>query len=285
MKKAAAIVTNRGGRTCHAAIVSRELGLPAIVGTENATEVLKDGQAVTVSCAEGEIGFVYQGLLKFDVQQIKLHDLPRPQTKVMMNVGNPEEAFRLSFMPNDGVGLAREEFIISNYIKIHPLALLDFNRLEDRALRDEISQLTVGYEDKPQFFVDKLAQGVAMIGAAFYPKDVIVRLSDFKTNEYANLIGGKAYEPIEENPMIGFRGASRYYDPRYQAGFALECRAMKKVRDEMGLSNVKAHDPLLPHCRRGQTGAQRNGKAWPQARREQAGGLRHVRDPEQRDSR
>jgi pyruvate,water dikinase len=246
MKKAAAIVTNRGGRTCHAAIVSRELGLPAIVGTENATEVLKDGQAVTVSCAEGEIGFVYQGLLKFDVEQVKLHDLPRPQTKVMMNVGNPEEAFRLSFMPNDGVGLAREEFIISNYIKIHPLALLDFNRLEDRALRDEISQLTVGYEDKPQFFIDKLAQGVAMIGAAFYPKDVIVRLSDFKTNEYANLIGGKAYEPIEENPMIGFRGASRYYDPRYQAGFALECRAMKKVRDEMGLSNVKL---MIPFCR------------------------------------
>jgi pyruvate,water dikinase len=246
MKKAAGIVTNRGGRTCHAAIVSRELGLPAIVGTENGTEILKDGQAVTVSCAEGETGFVYQGLLKFDVEQVKLHELPRPQTKVMMNVGNPEEAFRLSFMPNDGVGLAREEFIISNTIKIHPLALLDFNCLEDRALREEISQLTVGYEDKPQFFIDKLAQGVAMIGAAFYPKDVIVRLSDFKTNEYANLIGGKAYEPIEENPMIGFRGASRYYDPRYQAGFALECRAMKKVRDEMGLSNVKL---MIPFCR------------------------------------
>jgi pyruvate,water dikinase len=253
MKKAAAIVTNRGGRTCHAAIVSRELGLPAIVGTENATEALKDGQPVTVSCAEGEIGFVYQGLLKFDVEQVKLHDLPRPQTQVMMNVGNPEEAFRLSFMPNDGVGLAREEFIISNYIKIHPLALLDFNRLEDRALRDEISQLTVGYEDKPQFFIDKLAQGVAMIGAAFYPKDVIVRLSDFKTNEYANLLGGKAYEPIEENPMIGFRGASRYYDPRYQAGFALECRAMKKVRDEMGLSNVKL---MIPFCRTVEEGKQ-----------------------------
>ena len=164
----------------------------------------------------------------------------------MMNVGNPEEAFRLSFMPNDGVGLAREEFIISNYIKVHPLALLDFNRLEDPALRERIAQLTVGYEDKPQFFVDKLAQGVAMIGAAFYPKDVIVRLSDFKTNEYANLIGGKAYEPVEENPMIGFRGASRYYNPRYQAGFALECRAMKKVRDEMGLSNVKL---MIPFCR------------------------------------
>jgi pyruvate,water dikinase len=246
MKKAAAIVTNRGGRTCHAAIVSRELGLPAIVGTQNATEVLKDGQAVTVSCAEGETGFVYQGFLKFEVQQIKLHDLSRPRTKVMMNVGNPEEAFRLSFMPNDGVGLAREEFIISNYIKVHPLALLDFNRLEDPALHEQIAQLTVGYEDKPQFFVDKLAQGVAMIGAAFYPKDVIVRLSDFKTNEYANLLGGKAYEPVEENPMIGFRGASRYYNPRYQAGFALECRAMKKVRDEMGLTNVKL---MIPFCR------------------------------------
>ena len=246
MRKAAAIVTNRGGRTCHAAIVSRELGLPAIVGTENATEVLKDGQAVTVSCAEGETGFVYQGLLKFDVQQIKLHDLSRPQTQVMMNVGNPEEAFRLSSLPNDGVGLAREEFIISNYIKVHPLALLDYDRIEDQALREQIAQLTIGYDDKPQFFVDKLAQGVAMIGAAFYPKDVVVRLSDFKTNEYANLIGGKAYEPVEENPMLGFRGASRYYNPRYQVGFALECRAMKKVRDEMGLSNVKL---MVPFCR------------------------------------
>ena len=246
MKKAAAIVTNRGGRTCHAAIVSRELGLPAIVGTENGTEILKDDQAVTVSCAEGETGFVYQGLLKFDVQQIKLHDLPRPQTQVMMNVGNPEEAFRLSSLPNDGVGLAREEFIISNYIKVHPLALLDYDRIEDQVLREQIAQLTIGYDDKPQFFVDKLAQGVAMIGAAFYPKDVVVRLSDFKTHEYANLVGGKAYEPTEENPMIGFRGASRYYNPRYQAGFALECRAMKKVRDEMGLRNVKL---MVPFCR------------------------------------
>jgi pyruvate,water dikinase len=245
MKKAAAIVTDRGGRTCHAAIVSRELGLPAIVGTENASERLKDGQAVTVSCAEGEIGFVYDGSLKFDVEQINLHQLPRPRTKVMMNVGNPKEAFRLSFMPNDGIGLAREEFIITAYITIHPLALLEFERLEDRSTRAEIERLTAGYSDKSQFFIDKLAEGVAMIGAAFYPKDVIVRLSDFKTNEYANLIGGKAYEPVEENPMIGFRGASRYYDPRYQAGFALECRAMKKVRDEMGLSNVKL---MVPFC-------------------------------------
>jgi pyruvate,water dikinase len=246
MKKAAAIVTDRGGRTCHAAIVSRELGLPAIVGTENGTEKLKDGQVVTVSCAEGEIGFVYEGSLKFDIEHVNLHALPRPRTKVMMNVANPQEAFRLSSIPNDGIGLAREEFIITTYIKIHPMALIDFERLEDRAVRAEIERLTAGYADKSQFFIDKLAQGVAMIGAAFYPKDVIVRLSDFKTNEYANLVGGKPYEPVEENPMIGFRGASRYYDPRYRAGFALECRAMKKVRDEMGLDNVKL---MIPFCR------------------------------------
>ena len=246
MKKAAAIVTDRGGRTCHAAIVSRELGLPAIVGTETATEKLKDGQTVTVSCAEGEIGFVYDGALKFEIERVNLHDLARPRTKVMMNVANPQEALRLSFVPNDGIGLAREEFIITTYIKIHPMALIDFERLEDRIVRAEIERLTAGYSDKSQFFIDKLAQGVAMIGAAFYPKDVIVRLSDFKTNEYANLIGGKPYEPVEENPMIGFRGASRYYDPRYRAGFALECRAMKKVRDEMGLDNVKL---MIPFCR------------------------------------
>jgi pyruvate,water dikinase len=274
MKKAAAIITNRGGRTCHAAIVSRELGVPAIVGTERGTEVLKDGQIVTVSCAEGDTGFVYQGKLDFEVQRTNLSELPRPRTKVMMNVGNPEEALALSFIPNDGVGLAREEFIISNYIKVHPLALIDYERIAnplagppdtlsptggegrgegerrlqtlDSATRAQIDALTAGYTDKPQFFVDKLAQGVAMIAAAFYPKDVILRLSDFKTNEYANLIGGRAYEPAEENPMIGFRGASRYYNPRYQAGFALECRAVRKVREEMGLTNLKL---MIPFCR------------------------------------
>ena len=246
MKKAAAIVTNRGGRTCHAAIVSRELGVPAIVGTEHGTELLKDGQMVTVSCAEGDTGFVYDGRLQFDVQRTNLKSLTRPRTKVMMNVGNPEEAFSLSFIPNDGVGLAREEFIITTYIKIHPLALIDYDRLTDAGVKAQIDTLTAGYTDKPQFFVDKLAQGVAMIAAAFYPKDVILRLSDFKTNEYANLIGGKPYEPIEENPMIGFRGASRYYNSRYQAGFALECRAMKKVREEMGLTNLKL---MIPFCR------------------------------------
>ncbi len=246
MKKASAIVTNRGGRTCHAAIVSRELGLPAIVGTINGTEMLKNGRDVTVSCAEGETGHVYDGLLDFDRQQVNLQDVKRPRTRIMMNVGNPEEALRLSSIPNDGVGLAREEFIITTYVKIHPLALLDYNELIDPLVKKEIDQLTAGYDDKPQFYVDKLAQGVAMIAAAFYPKDVIVRLSDFKTNEYANLVGGRPYEPVEENPMIGFRGASRYCDPRYQRGFALECQAMKKVRDEMGLSNLKL---MVPFCR------------------------------------
>ena len=245
-EKAAAIVTNRGGRTCHAAIVSRELGVPAIVGTEHGTELLRNGQTVTVSCAEGDIGFVYDGKLPFEVERTNLKDLPRPHTKIMMNVANPEEAFRLSFIPNDGVGLAREEFIISNYIKVHPLALVDYAKIDNPEVKANIDKLTVGYDDKPQFFVDKLAQGVAMIAAAFYPKDVIVRLSDFKTNEYANLIGGRAYEPVEENPMLGFRGASRYYNERYRAGFALECRAMKKVRDEMGLTNVKL---MIPFCR------------------------------------
>ena len=246
MKKAAAIVTNRGGRTCHAAIVSRELGLPAVVGTEHGTELLTDGQLVTVSAAEGEVGVVYEGTLSFEVGRVNLKGLQRPKTKIMMNVGNPEEAFGLSCIPNDGVGLAREEFIVSTYIQVHPLALLNYGQLTDGAVKAEIDRITVGYADKPQFFVDKLAQGVAMIAAAFYPKEVIVRLSDFKSNEYAHLIGGKPYEPTEENPMLGFRGASRYYDPRYRDGFALECRAMKKVRDEMGLTNVKL---MIPFCR------------------------------------
>jgi pyruvate,water dikinase len=246
MKRAAAIVTNRGGRTCHAAIVSRELGLPAVVGTGNATELLRDGDDVTVSCAEGDVGFVYAGRLPFDIQVTDLRTLARPRTKIMMNVGNPEIAMSLSRLPNDGVGLAREEFIISSYIKVHPLALTRFAQITDPQVRQEIDRLTAGYADKPQFFVDRLAQGAAMIAAAFYPKDVILRLSDFKTNEYANLVGGKAFEPVEENPMIGFRGASRYYNPRYVEGFALECRAVQKVREEMGLKNLKV---MIPFCR------------------------------------
>ncbi len=251
MKKAAAIVTNRGGRTCHAAIVSRELGLAAIVGTEHGTESIRDGQQVTVSCAEGETGFVYDGKLDFTVEKIALGELARPRTKIMLNVANPDEAFSLSFLPNDGVGLARIEFIIANAIAIHPMALVEYDRLEDAQLKSQISKATAGYAHKPQFFVDRLAEGVAMIAAAFFPKDVIVRLSDFKTNEYANLLGGKRYEPIEENPMLGFRGASRYYDPRFRDAFALECQALRKVREEMGLTNVKV---MVPFCRTVQEG-------------------------------
>ncbi|MCS6985421.1 MAG: phosphoenolpyruvate synthase [Leptospiraceae bacterium] len=246
MKKAAAIVTNRGGRTCHAAIVSRELGVPAIVGTINGTDILKDGQRVTVSCAEGDTGYVYEGELPFEREIHDFSAAARPKTKIMMNIGNPEEVFRLAQIPNDGVGLARLEFIITSYIGIHPLALCYFDKLPDGRLKERIMSLTVGYENKEDFFVDNLARGIGMIAAAFYPKDVIVRLSDFKTNEYANLIGGELYEPKEENPMIGFRGASRYYHERYRDGFALECRALKKVRDEMGLTNVKI---MVPFCR------------------------------------
>jgi pyruvate,water dikinase len=247
MKKVVAIVTNRGGRTCHAAIVSRELGVPAVVGTETGTEHIQDGQFVTVSCAEGEVGTVYNGNLPFDVRTLDLSGMERPRTKVMMNIGNPDEAFALSATPNDGVGLAREEFIISSYIKVHPMALVNYRDLDPR-VKAQVDAATQGYgpDHKPQFFVDKLAEGAAVIAAAFYPKDVILRLSDFKTNEYANLIGGRAFEPLEDNPMIGFRGASRYYDPRYRDGFALECLAVKKIRDEMGLRNLKV---MVPFCR------------------------------------
>ncbi|MBD2386079.1 phosphoenolpyruvate synthase [Cylindrospermum sp. FACHB-282] len=246
MKRASAIVTDSGGRTCHAAIIAREMGIPALVGCGNATTVLTTGQEITVSCAEGETGKVYQGLLPYQVQQIPLENLPRTRTKIMMNVGNPEEAFGLTAIPNDGVGLARMEFIIANHIKIHPLALLHFDQLEDELARYKIAELTAQYENKALFFVDKLAQGIGTIAAAFYPKPVIVRLSDFKSNEYANLLGGKQFEPKEENPMLGWRGASRYYDQRYREGFALECQAMKRVRDEMGLTNMIL---MVPFCR------------------------------------
>ena len=246
MKIASAIVTNRGGKTCHAAIVARELGIPCIVGTNNGTEKIKNNKKITVSCAEGEGGFVYDGLLKFEVRKTNLKNLKRPKTKIMLNLGNPEQAFEFSFIPNDGVGLAREEFIINEYIKIHPLALLNFNKLKDKKVKKKIAELTFNYKNKSDFFVDKLSQGIAMIGAAFYPNDVIVRASDFKSNEYANLIGGKEFEPKEDNPMIGWRGASRYYSKNYKEAFALECKAFKKVRDEMGLTNVKI---MVPFCR------------------------------------
>ena len=246
MKKAAAIVTNSGGRTCHAAIISRELGVPCVVGTGTGTEDLKKGKPVTVSCAEGEHGYVYAGKLPFSIKKTNLKELKRPRTKIMMNVGNPETAFADSFIPNDGVGLAREEFIITSYIKIHPLALLQFNKVTDAPVRRQIEDMTFGYANKKEFFIQKLAEGVARIAAAFYPKDVILRFSDFKTNEYANLIGGKYFEPIENNPMIGWRGASRYYDPNYEPGFALECEAIRRVREAMGLTNLKV---MVPFCR------------------------------------
>jgi len=247
MKTAAAIVTNRGGRTCHAAIVSRELGIPAVVGSDDATEKIHTGQEATVSCAEGDEGIVYDGILPFRVERLSLKDFQRPKTKIMMNLGNPEEAFSLSMIPNDGVGLARMEFIINSYIKVHPMALVHPEKITDEVVRKEINSLTFGYEDKAGYFVEKLAEGVGTIAAAFYPKPVIVRLSDFKTNEYASLVGGHYFEPEEDNPMLGFRGASRYYDERYREGFALECLAMKRVREEMGLTNLVI---MVPFCRR-----------------------------------
>jgi pyruvate,water dikinase len=246
MKRASAIVTNRGGRTCHAAIVSREIGVPCVVGTEKATAVLRTGQDVTVSCAQGEVGAVYAGKLPFTRETLDVGQMERPRTRVMMNVGDPEQAFRLASVPNDGVGLARVEFIISSAIQVHPLALTRFDSLPPGPAREKIAELTRHYPNKADYFVDKLAEGVAHLAAAFYPKDVIVRLSDFKTNEYARLLGGEPFEPAEENPMIGFRGASRYYDARYREGFLLECRAMRKVRQEMGLTNVKL---MVPFCR------------------------------------
>ena len=246
MKIAAGIITNLGGRTCHAAIVSRELGIPCIVGTNVATEKLKNGQTVTISCAEGETGFVYQGGLPFEVKKTNLKSIKRPKTKIMMNIGEPDLAFKSSFIPNDGVGLAREEFIIANHVKIHPLALINFNKLKDKKAKNKIAELTVGYKNKEQYFIDRLAEGVGQIAAAFYPKEVIFRLSDFKSNEYANLIGGKEFEPTESNPMIGWRGASRYYAQEYKAGFVLECKALRKARTVFGLTNVKL---MVPFCR------------------------------------
>lgn len=246
MKRSAAIVTNKGGRTSHAAIVARELGTTAIVGSGNATEKIPDGAEVTVSCAEGKNGFVYEGIAKWNVTEKNISHLRMPYTSPMLILGDPSQAFALSNLPNRGVGLLRMEFMITHQIKIHPLALTRFEKLTDAGAIKEINKLTVHYPDKKDYFVEKLAEGVATIAAAFYPKDVIVRMSDFKSNEYANLIGGKQFEPVEENPMLGFRGASRYYNPMYKDGFELECRAMKKVRDEMGFENVKL---MIPFCR------------------------------------
>lgn len=245
MKLASAIVTDSGGRTAHAAIVSRELGIPCIVGTKNATKLLRQGQEVTVDCSQGENGFVYQGLIPFSITKTDISKIEKPRTHILMNLADPSQAFHLSFIPNDGVGLAREEFIIANTIKIHPNALIDYEKLSE-PLRHKIDALSRGYDNKIEFYVEKLAQGIAKIGAAFYPKQVIVRFSDFKTNEYRSLVGGNLYEPKEENPMIGWRGASRYFDPHFKEAFLLECRAIKKVREEMGVDNVQV---MVPFCR------------------------------------
>ena len=247
MKIASAIVTNTGGRTSHAAIVSREFGIPAIVGTDNATEKLTTGEEITVSCAEGEKGFVYKGKLPYHVEKTTLKGFKRPKTQIRINLGNPDEAFAVSMIPNDGCGLARLEFIIGNYIKIHPMALAHPEKVKDEAVRKKIDDLTYGYENKKDYFVDKLSQGIGTIAAAFYPKPVIVRFSDFKSNEYASLIGGEYFELKENNPMIGFRGAARYYNDRYREGFAMECAALKRARDVMGLTNIIAK---IPFCRR-----------------------------------
>jgi pyruvate,water dikinase len=246
MKKAAAIITNKGGRTCHAAIVAREMGVPAIVGCGNATEVLFPGQIITASCAEGDVGNIYEGAIDFKIATFNLEDLPGVKTPIMFNVGSPGMAFQFAQLPHKGVGLAREEFIINNYIKVHPLALLHHRGLNDPELSAAINTAIAGFEDEENYFIKKLSYGVAKIAAAFYPEKVIVRFSDFKSNEYSNLLGGKYYEPGEENPMIGWRGASRYYSAQYKAAFLLECRAIKKVREEMGLMNVIV---MIPFCR------------------------------------
>ncbi len=246
MKQAKGIITDRGGRTSHAAIVSRELGLPAIVGTMNATNILKDKQEVTLSCAEGERGFVYQGILKFQEHDFDLNKIPKVHTDILLNIASPAEAMRWWYLPCKGIGLARMEFIISDVIKIHPMALVHFAKVRDKKARAMIAHLTRGFPRKTEYFVDNLAMGIAHIAASRYPDPVIVRMSDFKTNEYANLIGGKQFEPIEENPMLGFRGASRYYNDKYREGFALECRAIKKAREQMGFDNIVM---MIPFCR------------------------------------
>lgn len=246
MRRAAAIITDHGGRTSHAAIVSRELGLPAIVGTGNATNVLHDQQEVTVSCAEGEAGFVYEGIAQYDVEAIDLADLATTRTRVMLNLANPAAAFRWWRLPADGIGLARMEFVISNHIKVHPMALARYDALQDERAKRAIAALTAGYDDPADYFVDRLARGLARIAAVCHPAPVIVRMSDFKTNEYAHLVGGAQFEPHEENPMLGFRGASRYYSPRYLDGFALECRAIARLRNDMGFRNVIV---MIPFCR------------------------------------
>ena len=246
LKMAAGIVTNKGGRTSHASIVARELGVPAVVGCGDATQTIANGHVITISCAEGKTGFIFKGNLPFEKKEINFSNIQMPKTEMKLILADPEKAYQLSFYPNNGVGLLRMEFIITHTIKIHPMALVNFDKIKDTATRNEIEKLTANYANKEDYFVDQLAQGIATISAAFYPKEVIVRMSDFKTNEYANLIGGKQFEPLEENPMLGFRGASRYYNDLYKDGFELECKAIKKIRDNMGLTNLKV---MIPFCR------------------------------------
>jgi pyruvate, water dikinase len=252
MKVASAIVTNAGGRTSHAAIVSRELGIPAIVGCGNATKAIKSGTDVTVVCSEGESGKVYSGRLKFEIHKTDLKDFQPPKTKIKMIVADPELVFNHSFIPNSGVGLAREEFIITNFIKIHPNALINYDKISDKHVKKQIDEITFGYKNKTDYYIQKLTYGIGIIASAFYPHEVILRFSDFKTNEYAGLLGGRDFEPLEENPMIGWRGASRYYDPNFEAAFALECKAVKKVREELGLYNLQV---MIPFCRTPEEGA------------------------------
>jgi pyruvate,water dikinase len=246
LKQVKGIITNKGGRTSHAAIVSRELGVPAIVGCGNATQVIKDHSEISISCAQGRIGYVYQGKCKFEAEEIDFSTIKLPVTEAKMILADPENAFQLSFYPNNGVGLLRMEFMITHIVKVHPMALINFNNLNDKKAKKEIAKITRTYRNKEDYFIDNLSQGIATIAAAFYPKEVILRLSDFKTNEYANLIGGVQFEPKEENPMLGFRGASRYYSPLYKEGFALECKAIKRAREEMGFTNIKV---MVPFCR------------------------------------
>jgi len=246
LKQVTGIITNKGGRTSHAAIVARELGVPAIVGCGNATTTITDGDTITMSCAQGKTGYIYQGKLSYKQKEIDFSNIKMPMTEVKMILADPESAFSLSFYPNNGVGLLRMEFIITHNVKVHPMALVNFDQIKKTSVKKQIEQLTQNYPNKHDYFIDKLSQGIATIAAAFYPKEVIVRLSDFKTNEYANLIGGKDFEPAEENPMLGFRGASRYYSDLYKEGFELECEAIKKVREQMGLTNLKI---MVPFCR------------------------------------
>jgi pyruvate,water dikinase len=246
LKQVAGILTNKGGRTSHAAIVARELGVPAIVGCGDATTAIKDGEIITLSCAQGKTGYVYRGELSYEEKEIDFSNIKLPKTEVKIILADPENAFQLSFYPNNGVGLLRMEFIITHLVRIHPMALVRFDQIKDVSVKKQITEITQNYKNKKDYFIDQLSQGIATIAATFYPKEVIVRLSDFKTNEYANLIGGAQFEPKEENPMLGFRGASRYYSELYKDGFALECSAIKKAREDMGLTNLKV---MVPFCR------------------------------------